>query len=152
MSRFVIDTNILLRLAVEEHKFHDVAIEAVGRLRRTGWNAVLLPQIIYEFWAVATRTTAANGLGLDPATGNRLIDDILAKVPVLADDVEVFQAWRQLAKTYSVTGVNSHDMRIAAAMLRHEVPGLLTANPRDFGRYAGLQILTPEEVLASTGE
>jgi predicted nucleic acid-binding protein len=151
MSRFVIDTNILLRLAVAAHLHHRVTMQAVGHLRRGGWTAVLLPQVVYEFWAVATRTVAANGLGLNPAIVNGLLDDILAKVPLLADDLDLFVAWRRLARTYSVSGVNSHDMRIVAAMLRHDVSGLLTANPRDFGRYSGLQVMTPEEVLASAG-
>ncbi len=149
MTRFALDTNILLRLAVAEHAFHDVTMAAVGRLRHAGWHAVLLPQIVYEFWAVATRSTAANGLSLETSKVNDLIDDVVAKVAVLPDDVEVFRMWRHLARTYAVTGVNSHDMRIVAAMLRHELPSLLTANPRDFGRYAGVQVLTPDEVLAA---
>ncbi len=49
-------------------------------------------------------------------------------------------------------GVNSHDTRIVAAMLRHGIPTLLTTDARDFSKYAEIEVLTPEIVLAGTAD
>jgi predicted nucleic acid-binding protein len=48
--------------------------------------------------------------------------------------------------------VNSHDMRIVAAMLRHGISTLLTTNARDFSKYAEIEVLSPEIVLAGTAD
>ena len=42
-------------------------------------------------------------------------------------------------------------MRIVAAMIRHGIPALLTANSRHFLRYTAIDVLTPEDVLTSGG-
>lgn len=146
MTRVVLDTNILLRLSVPEHPTRAVVADAVDWLHQNGQKPVLLPQIVYEFWAVATRMVAANGLGKTPDDADSLIDQFTRRFPVKRDERKVCHHWQAIARKYRVTGVNSHDMRIVAAMLRHGIPSLLTTNPRDFQRYAEIEVLTPEAV------
>jgi predicted nucleic acid-binding protein len=150
MTRIVLDTNILLRIAEPQHPLHSTTLEAVRHLRRTNRQPVVLPQIIYEFWAVATRGLASNGLGMSAAAAEATLDDIIRRMPLLRDERGIYDHWRELLKKYGVTGIPSHDMRIVAAMMRHGVATLLTTNPRHFVRYPVIEVMTPEAVLAST--
>jgi predicted nucleic acid-binding protein len=151
MNRVVLDTNILLRIAEPQHSLHAITLSAVRQLRLTDRQPVVLPQIVYEFWAVATRTLEHNGLGMTAAAAEVMLDDIVRRMPLLRDERGVYDNWRQLLKTYTVTGVPSHDMRIVAAMVRHRIPTLLTSNPRHFVRYTSIEVLTPEDVLSAAG-
>src|SRR3712207_3746285 len=63
----LIDTNILGRIVEVGHAQHRVASDAADALRRAGDTLCLVPQVLYEFWVVATRPIAANGLGFPPA-------------------------------------------------------------------------------------
>ena len=59
----LLDTNILTRVAQKNHVQHDVARIAVAEIRRQNHFACVMPQNLYEFWAVCTRPIGAkNGL------------------------------------------------------------------------------------------
>ncbi len=152
MNRVALDTNIVLRIAVPAHPLHAETLAAVEKLRRDGRQIVLFPQIVYEFWAVGTKTVVANGLGFVPSIVDGLIENFTAWMPLVHDNQAVYDRWRLMAKQYAVAGVNSYDMRIAAAMLTHGIPTLLTRNAGDFSRFAGIDVLTPEMVLASVSD
>ena len=61
------DTNVLLRSIDVGHAAQPVAQEAMIRLRQSGESLSVFPQNLIEFWAVATRPVANNGLGLSIA-------------------------------------------------------------------------------------
>ena len=65
--RILIDTNVLLRSAEPGHVHFQCSVDAIDVLRSRGHELVLVPQILYEYWSVATRPVATNGLGLNPA-------------------------------------------------------------------------------------
>lgn len=50
----LLDTNILLRMAQPRSPHHQTAIHAVLELHQRGVHLFLVPQILYEFWVVAT--------------------------------------------------------------------------------------------------
>src|SRR4051812_2875879 len=60
---YLVDTNILTRLAEPGHAIHKAALDAVKTLARDGHRLHIVPQNLYEFWVVCTRPTAVNGLG-----------------------------------------------------------------------------------------
>ena len=60
----LIDTNILLRLLQPHHPHCSLAERALGTLRTRNETLNVAPQNLMEFWAVATRPTSENGLGL----------------------------------------------------------------------------------------
>ena len=64
---FALGANILLRSAEPTHRQYAEARDAVRSLNRRGHDLVIVPQNLYEFWAVATRPVANNGLGMTPA-------------------------------------------------------------------------------------
>jgi len=59
-----LDTNVLLRLADTQSPEHDVAAAALEDL--IAHDKTICTQV--EFWAVATRPEAVNGLGWSTAT------------------------------------------------------------------------------------
>ena len=58
--RILLDTNILLRLDDKTHRHHADVQSAVELLGKSGHEMALVPQVIYEYWVVATRPTDVN--------------------------------------------------------------------------------------------
>ena len=146
--RIGLDTNVLLRIAEPTHRLHRTAEDAIAKLGAAGHDFVTVAQVHYEFWAVATKTRKANGLELPINRAERALDDIEAETTILPDDLLVYRRWRALIAKYRTTGVNSHDLRIVAALSRHGVDTLLTFNAADFRRYAEVEIVEPAGVAA----
>jgi predicted nucleic acid-binding protein len=63
MARVLLDTNIPVFLASPASPRHALSRQAVERLIQGGAKPVFSSQVVYEFWSVATRSAAANGLG-----------------------------------------------------------------------------------------
>jgi len=66
----LLETNILLRYARATDPRFATVDTAIGAMRSNGDVICVVPQVIYEFWAAATRPVAANGLGLTVADGH----------------------------------------------------------------------------------
>lgn len=145
----LLDTNILTRWVNTIDSQHAVVCESLRRLRLAGHVCVLVPQNIFEFWAVSTRPIPANGLG-------KSIEESVVEVTRLApplfklllDDRGILSEWRMLVEKYRVQGKTTHDARLVAAMLRHGVSHLLTFNVTDFARYTEITAVHPDEVLS----
>ena len=61
----LLDTNILTCLSLQMHPHHVAAKSAITVLRNQGETLHVVPQNLYEFWAVATRPViASNGFRL----------------------------------------------------------------------------------------
>jgi predicted nucleic acid-binding protein len=101
----------------------------------------------YEFWAVATRPLAVNGLGMAPSAAESELTQIKQLFRLLDDTPAVYMEWEKLVLQYSVSGKNAHDTRIVAAMMVHHLSQLLTFNAADFQRFSGITVLTPAGVL-----
>ena len=65
MAAVLLDTNILTRYAQPAPPHHAAAAGETAALRLRGESLVVVPQVLYEFWAVCTRPLAQNGLGMD---------------------------------------------------------------------------------------
>jgi hypothetical protein len=63
MTCYLIDTNVLLRSAVNTSARNPAAAGAVAMLLSQGDELLLAPQVLMEFWSVATRPAAVNGFG-----------------------------------------------------------------------------------------
>jgi predicted nucleic acid-binding protein len=66
----LLDTNILLRIIEPAHPMHQTAVDALVVLTQAKETICIVPQTLYEFWVVATRPRADNGLGLPPAAAH----------------------------------------------------------------------------------
>ncbi|WP_437186712.1 type II toxin-antitoxin system VapC family toxin [Planctomicrobium sp. SH668] len=142
----LIDANLLLRLVETQSPRSAEAFQAV-RLLGQQHSLIIVPQVVYEFWAVATRTLPANGLGMSVIEADQALQEMLEFFPLIPDEQGILDHWRSLVRHYGVKGVKSYDTRLVAAMKQHGLTHLLTFNAGDFTRYSGITVLTPEAVI-----
>jgi len=143
--RILLDTNILLRQAEPRHPQHQESSDATAELRRRGDELVVVPQVLYEFWSVATRPAEQNGLGMTPREAQAELMAIRRLFRLLRDERAIYAIWEQLVSSIGVQGKRSHDARLAA-MQRHSITHILTFNTADFVRYPGITVLSPGQV------
>jgi len=62
MARYLLDTNVLLRATNKASSQHAATVQSMAALAAQGHDLVVAPQVLVEFWAVATRPLEANGL------------------------------------------------------------------------------------------
>lgn len=147
----LVDTNILLRVAQIGHPDRLVAKQALLTLSEAGIALHLVPQVIYEFWVVATRPTTANGFGMDVPSAERSVHELLLEdFNLLLDERGIYRHWQSLVTAFDVKGKKAHDARLVAAMRRHGVEFLLTFNQPDFSRFPDITAIAPAERVAGT--
>ncbi len=142
----LLDTNTLTRSAQPVHPMHTAAVDAISVLGTAGDELCVVPQNLIEFWAVATRPLSANGLEMTTAQAQVELVRIKSFFRYLPDTSQVYDEWERLVTTHSVSGKNSYDARIAAAMIVHGITHLLTFNGPDFKRYSEITVISPSEV------
>ena len=117
MTRYLIDTNVLLRSAVGTSARNPVAAGAISILLARGDELLLAPQVLMEFWSVATRPVAVNGLGWPVDVVRSEIDKLLDQFPLLPETPAVFGEWLRLVTDHRVIGKQVHDTRLVAMMI-----------------------------------
>jgi predicted nucleic acid-binding protein len=145
MARILADTNIWLRIADPGAVQNPVAISAIVRLLSEGHELCICAQNLIEFWAVATRPTAANGLGWTRDSAAEEIAGLEARFVLLPDTPEIFTLWKTLVQNSEVRGKRTHDARLAAVYLAHRAEALLTFNAGDFAAFPALRLLDPAQ-------
>jgi len=142
----LVDTNVLLRQLEPEHDHHRAAIAATMHLIESGETLYVAAQSIAEFWSVATRPAAQNGLGFGVASAASAAAEIERTFEVLlSDEAIVYQHWKRLIVERRVTGRRVFDARLVAVMLAHGVARLLTFNGADFAGL-GVMVIDPHAV------
>jgi predicted nucleic acid-binding protein len=144
----LVDTNILLRLTRRSDPQHKIAVAAVARLLGQGATLYFTHQNVAELWNAMTRPVERNGLGLTVLEAEQEVCAIERGMTLLPDSEAVYREWRRIILEHSVSGVQVHDARLAAAMVVHGVGHILTLNEADFGRYSGLAAVHPGTVQA----
>jgi predicted nucleic acid-binding protein len=142
----LLHTNILLRISQPHSAHAPISERALDALRFTGETLHITSQNLVEFWAVATRPAMENGLGLTVEQAMGQVLD-LKRLFVLLPEAPLQSEWERLVTTYRVSGKNSHDARLVAAMMVHGIGSVLTFNVQDFTRYASITVLDPSLVV-----
>lgn len=148
MARYLLDTNILLRV--------DDAISEQSRLARQAFETLIsqdhacfiTSQVIGEYYSVATRPISSNGFGWGSEKGQRERDLWLSKCTLLEEIAEIFPLWMRLIDRYKVTGRRIFDLRLLAVMRAHQITHLLTFDVEDFPTVSGLTIVHPNQIVA----
>ncbi|MDB9307191.1 PIN domain-containing protein [Aphanizomenon sp. CS-733/32] len=145
--KYLVDTNILLRLVQKNSPMHLDTQRAILTLKKQGDFLCIIPQNIIEFWAVATRPLDKNGLGLS-ITQAEEESEKLKKIFILElDTPQIFTEWESLVIKYQVMGKQVHDARLAAAMVAHNITHLLTFNVDDFKRFSDIVVVDPRSIV-----
>lgn len=141
------DTSIITRTIHTGNPLQQAAIDSLAKLRASGETLCIVPQVLVEFWAVATRPESSNGLGLTIEETENEIAQIKLHFILKTEDETVFDNWENLVKTYRVSGKTTHDARIVAAMQTHKIENLLTFNVSDFKRYSNIiSVSAPQDI------
>jgi predicted nucleic acid-binding protein len=144
---YLVDTNILVRLAHRSDPQPTLAWEAVRALWERGERLCYTSQVLGEFWNVATRPVQARGgLGLPLDAVDRRARFLERRLVLLPDSLAVHEEWRRLLVAHAVTGVQVHNARLVAMMHIYEVSHLLTFNVTDFRRYHGITAQRPQDL------
>jgi predicted nucleic acid-binding protein len=142
----LLDTNILTRSAQPAHPMYTTALNAVSSLRLRGEDLCIVPQNLIEFWAVATRPHSANGLGMTTAQTQTELARLKSLFRFLKDNTMIYDEWETLVARHAVSGKNTYDARLVAAMKVHGITTLLTFNSADFKRFQGISVISPADV------
>ena len=151
MEAALVDSNILLRLLQPAHTQYTAAKSALAVLRSQRADLCIAAQNLVEFWAVATRPLANNGLALSPSLAVGEVRNLRNLFRLLEGEVGVADTWEKLMGQHPVIGKQTHDAHLAATMAVYGVRRLLTFNGDDFKRYARIELLSPETVTAQHG-
>lgn len=101
---------------------------ARSRLAEQGMTLYYTHQNIAELWNATIRLIERNGLGLSVSEIQREVIAIESGMNLLPENEQVYREWRKIVVRYSVSGVQVHDARLAAAMYVHGVREILTLN------------------------
>jgi predicted nucleic acid-binding protein len=144
---YLFDTNLFLRLACRNDPQRQAALEALHKLRSRNEVLCFTPQVLSEFWNVATRPASARGgLGLSLSQTERKARLIERYFRLLPDSLASFQEWRRLIVANSVMGVEVHDAKLVASMNVYGITHLITFNVGAFKRYPGITTVSPADV------
>lgn len=129
-----IDTSVLLAATAASRPEHAHALDALdaGFANRT---LCLSGQVVREYLSVTTRPAAVNGFGLTQANALSNVRQFLERARFLDEGTTVSHALLRLLDAVPCLGKQIHDANIAATMLAHGVPRLMTLNPVDFRRF-----------------
>jgi len=145
--KYLVDTNILLRLVQKNSPMHLDTQRAILMLKKQGDFLCIIPQNIIEFWAVATRPVDKNGLGLSITQAEEESEKLKKIFMLELDTPQIFTEWKSLVIKYQVMGKQVHDARLAAAMLAHNITHLLTFNFDDFKRFSDIVVVDPRSIV-----
>lgn len=146
----LLDTNLLARVTNKGDPQCLLARSAVHALLGRNERLVIVPQNLYEFWAVATRKPGPppdgqNGLGMTADQASHWLDFFRRRFVCLPDPDDLPTRWQSLVKARRIMGFKAHDARLAAAMQCHGIARLLTFNGKDF-QGLGITVLDPATI------
>jgi predicted nucleic acid-binding protein len=146
--KWLLDSNVLLRLADSSCAENATAVRAIKFLIQSGEGLSLCPQALIEFWAVATRPRPVNGLGWLPSETAAHIRGLRAQFEFIDDGPGVFELWWELVTMGGASEKRVHDLRFLAFATARQLDAILTFNLDDFPQPAPVQVIHPAAVLS----
>src|SRR5438552_11484124 len=122
----LLDTDLLGRITDSGDPHCASARRAMRVLPAKGERLVIAPQNLYEFWAIATRMPATNGLGMTTEQASQWLGFFQRRFTLLPDRDDLPSRWHDLVKILRIKGFRCHDARLAAAMQCYGISRLLT--------------------------
>jgi len=137
-----IDTNVLVYAAVENAPLHDCATVALKKYQDAGVPCWVNRQVLREFMCIMTRPQTFMPV---PA-----IATVIQQVHFLEHHFQVAEDNKQITSTllvllekHGIGGKRVHDANIAATMIVHRIPRILSHNVRDFEAFSDVISVLP---------
>jgi predicted nucleic acid-binding protein len=142
--RYLLDTGILVRLLHAPDPFNPQIRNTLREIHSAGHTFVTATQNMAEFWNVCTRPAEARGgFGLSVQETQTRLRLLERNIAVLREPKSAYQKWKELLLRYNISGKSVHDARLIALMKGYRIKRILTLNPSDFGRYSGIEVISP---------
>lgn len=142
----MLDTNIILRFTDIDSPQYELVVNAISQILLEGDQCFITSQVIIEFWVVATRPIAVNGLEWTTAETEQAVKMLINQFELLEETPDIFLLWLNLVITHNVSGKRTYDLRIQSVMLAHNISHILTLNPKDFVEVKGIHIIHPSNL------
>ncbi|WP_459558306.1 type II toxin-antitoxin system VapC family toxin [Lacunimicrobium album] len=124
-------------------------MRAIEKLKATGFQLVIVPQCLYEFYVVATRPLSVNGMEVPPDEMHKYFAKIRAIAEFVPDTSVIYDHWERLVFTHRICGKPAHDARLVAAMKTHNITHMLTFNVSDFTKFGSeITVVDPVSQVA----
>jgi predicted nucleic acid-binding protein len=131
----LLDTNVLIHSKLATSRHYAAVTERLTKFYENEEDLVICPQVLYEFYVVATRPSDKNGLGIGCQDALNEIDNLQETFTLISDPTDLFINWMNLVKKYQTLGKPAHDTRLVAFMQGHGITHIYTLNPADLVRY-----------------
>lgn len=141
--RILVDSNVLLRIAQPSHQHCQAAIQTVRALLQNKESLFIVPQVLYEFWVVATRPFSTNGLEMTCVEASESIRKSKEIFELLLDEPEIYRLWEHLVSAHQIRGKKAHDAHLVSAMINHNIDRILTFNEKDFASFSQIRTFVP---------
>jgi predicted nucleic acid-binding protein len=143
----LLDANVLIYAANSDAAHHAPSLAVVraglgGRL-----PAVLVPQVLLEFYAVVTSPRRVEN-PLSPSEAVGRLEALRAGMPTLPVPGEALDALAAILAERPGAGPMVFDRFLAAQMRHHGVDRICTYNVSDFNGITGLEAVQPEAIAA----
>lgn len=137
----LLDTNLLARITNSADPHCAISRAAIHNLQVRRERLVIVPQNLFEFWAMATRKpggppSGQNGLGMTIEQASQWLGFFQRRFTFLPDRDDLPARWHALVRTLGIKGYRSHDARLVATMESYGIVRLLTFNADDFNGFA----------------
>ncbi|MEL6579114.1 MAG: type II toxin-antitoxin system VapC family toxin [Cyanobacteria bacterium J06621_12] len=152
MIQYLLDTNILLRASDRTSPSYSLAVNCVASLIAQGYQCVITPQVLIEFWVVATRPSNVNGLGWTVQKTEEKINQLVTQFALIEETEAILTEWLNLVTRHQIKGKRTHDARLMAVAIANGIDYILTFNPKDFTKIKELTIVHPHDIEPTTLE
>lgn len=142
----LLDTNILvyaINVAAPQHEASRAVVEA-GAGKRI--HAVLVPQVLLEFYAVITNYRQVTS-PLDPETAWQQVEAYAAMLPVLDGGLNSLSLLGDEIRSLGMKGQDVFDAYLVAQMRALGISTVCTYNLNDLTKFKGIVVETPERLL-----
>jgi predicted nucleic acid-binding protein len=141
----LLDTNLLGRMTDSNDPQCAAARRAIHVLFARGERLAIVPQNLYEFWAVATRPVGVNGLGLTVAQSSQWLAYFRRRFTLLPDRDDLVGRWHELVRSLAITSFRSHDARLVAAAQSYGITEMLSFNGSDLKGWP-ITVIDPKSI------
>lgn len=142
----LLDANVLVYAVNADAPQHATSRSVVERSIAGDIAAALVLQVLLEFYAVITHPRRVQH-PLAPAVAWAQVAALRTSLPVLDVPVSTLTTLEALVQQQQPIGARVFDLSLIAQMQVHRITSVCTYNVADFRGIAGIEALTPEDVL-----
>lgn len=141
----LLDTNVLVYAVDTTAAIHAPCHGVVDRAMSGKLDAVIVPQVLMEFFAVVTSSRRVRS-PLSPEDGALQVADWRRTIAVRYPTAACLDDWTLLVGQLQRVGQDVHDLFLIAQMRAHGIGDICTANIGDFADVPGITAHQPETV------